>query len=424
MAAQVNPFTPHQPIDPEFFAGRIDEIKKIISALNQTRHSKTQHVMLTGERGIGKSSLALFAKFLSNKPNDALGTDFQFATAYYTVEKNQTLKDVCRGLATGLLDSIERGLAAKCFEEIKKLKLHFSLHVPGVGEISTSPPQEQESETYLQADFVKAVRELWNEVKETHNGILLIVDEIHNLADLSGIGSFLKVVSEAWTVAGDRQVMFVIVGLPHIPERISEDDRSAPRIFSYVELRRMTRDESLDILHKCLERSGKRIEDKAARITAMRSGGFPYFLHQLGYDAFEADQDNVIDVEDINKGLRKSLIQFERMFFGKMYKSVEGKLKQKIVDELARQWNIPRKATELEKTLNIKNIHQYLKALETDGMVVRNKARFQLSSALLGIYVRLFKTVAKKEQASDEDAPLEEPDGLEEAPPEEEPEVG
>jgi Cdc6-like AAA superfamily ATPase len=423
MADQVNPFTPHQPIDPEFFAGRIDEIKKIISALNQTRHRRTQHVMLTGERGIGKSSLAIFAKYIANRPNEALGTDIQFLTAYYTVEKNQTLKDVCRGLATGLLDSIERGLATKCFEEIKKLKLHFSLHVPGVGEISTSSPQEQDSAEYLQADFVKAVKELWNEAKETHNGILLIVDEIHNLADFSGIGSFLKVVSEAWTVAGHRQIMFLIVGLPHIPERISEDDRSAPRIFSYVELRRMTREESLDILHKCLEKSGKRIEGKAARITAMRSGGFPYFLHQLGYDAFEADLDNVIDVEDINKGLRKSLVQFERMFFGKMYKSVEGKLKQKIVDELARSFNIPRKATELEKTLKIKNIHQYLKPLERDGIVVRNKARFQLSSALLAIYVRLFKTAARKQEEYDESPPTEEIDDLGEAPPEEEPEM-
>ena len=391
MSPAVNPFTPHQPIDPEFFAGRMDEIEKIVLALNQTRHGKTQHVMLTGERGIGKSSLAIYADYLAKKPNQIVKTDFCFATAYYTVQKGQSLQDVCQGLTAALLDNIERGLAARCLQGLKNLNLHFSIHVPGVGEISTSSCPEAEVKTCLQADFVKTIKELWNEIKETHNGILLIVDELHNLADLSGIGSFLKVISEAWTVAGYRQITFIIVGLPHIPDKLSEDDKSAPRIFNYVQLRRLTMQESLAILHRCLEGTAKTIDDEAAKSIAIRSGGFPYFLHQLGYDAFQCDVDGVIDGHDVANGLFKSLVQFERMFFGKMYKLVEGKQKQKIVDELARHGNKPQKATELEDILHIKNIHQYLKGLESDGLIERTKGRVRLVSDLLAIYIRLFK---------------------------------
>jgi Holliday junction resolvasome RuvABC ATP-dependent DNA helicase subunit len=128
-----NPFTPNSPIDPQHFAGRIDEVIKIQAALNQTRHGKTQHILLTGERGIGKTSLGLYARYIAQNPNDVLSTDFRYVTAYYTVEREQSLVDVCRGLTTKLLQNVEQGLAKKCTERLKKLKLHFAIHVPSGG---------------------------------------------------------------------------------------------------------------------------------------------------------------------------------------------------------------------------------------------------------------------------------------------------
>lgn len=404
MAKAANPFTPHQPIDPEYFAGRVDEVQKINAALNQTRHAKTQHVLVTGERGIGKTSLALYARYLARQPNQLFGTDFRFATAYYPVEKNQGLTDICRGLTAKLADQMERGLAEKYFERLQRLGLHFAVQIPGLGEVAVTKPGEAKPEVYLQSDFVRALREFWDQAKAHYNGVLLIIDELHNLQTFGGLGSFFKVVSESWAVEGYRQIMFMVIGLRHITTEISEDDQSAPRIFTYVELNRMTEEESIGILNRCLQDTGKKFEDDAAKIVAARSGGFPYFLHQLGYDAFEVDTDGSIDRKDVSAGLIKSLVQFERMFFGKMYKSVEGKQKQKIVDELAEANNVPQPASELEHKLRIKNVHQYLRSLEEDGLVERVDGRFRLSSDLLAIYIRLFKTIPRaiKEKAQKE----------------------
>ena len=50
-----NTFTPHRPInDRELFVGRIDLIGKVIDAVNEGG----KHVVLYGDRGVGKSSLA------------------------------------------------------------------------------------------------------------------------------------------------------------------------------------------------------------------------------------------------------------------------------------------------------------------------------------------------------------------------------
>jgi hypothetical protein len=393
---QANPFTPNRPIDPEYFAGRIEEVRKVLKALTQTRHSKTQQILLTGERGIGKTSLAHYARYLASDPNPTLKTDFQFAVAYYTVERNQTLADVCRGLTSKLLDGIDKTLATRCVDRLKTLRLHFHVDIPGVGEIGVADAAPKVSQAQLTADFIMVLEKSWDDIHETKNGILLVIDELHNLARFDGVGSFFKVVSEGLAVDGYGQIMFMVIGSREISDKISDDDRSAARIFSYVDLPRMTTIESRMIIDKCLSDSEKTITEDAANLIADRSGGIPYFLHQLGYDVFEVDTDNIIEDTDASKGLIASLIQFERMTFGKLYKSVEGKQKQKIVDQLALGINVPQSAKQLEKSTRIKsNIHQYLGSLQKDGIVEKSEGNYRLTSDLLSIYVSLFKMIPR-----------------------------
>jgi DNA polymerase III delta prime subunit len=400
MANSANPFNPNQPIDPHYFQGRMSEVKKTLTALVQTRNDKTQHILMTGERGIGKTSLAIYARYLAMEPNNTLKTDFHFATAYYTVERGQSLADVCEGLTSKLLESVGQNIAEKCFEKLKSLKLHFGVHVPGIGQICVDADREKHAKTRLYGDFEKAVRESWETIKETHNGILLIIDEIHNLESFDGVGAFFKVVSEAWAVDGYRNAMFAVIGLPKISADISKDDPSAPRIFTYVELARMTKEESLAVIRRCLSETSKTIDDDAANWLAKTTGGYPFFLHQVAFDSFDVDTDGKIDMEDVGAGVLRSLIQFERMVFGKLYKSVEGKQKQKIVDALAEHFDTPQSAAALEKLLKIQNIHQYLRPLEKDGIVEKVSSRFRLSSELLSIYVQIFKTIPHQKRPS------------------------
>ena len=55
--ARINPFRPNSPINPGMFVGRVGELEKLEAALLQTKAGQPTNFMLTGERGIGKTSL-------------------------------------------------------------------------------------------------------------------------------------------------------------------------------------------------------------------------------------------------------------------------------------------------------------------------------------------------------------------------------
>lgn len=59
---KLNPFKPNSPVSTGMFAGRLNEIKILENALFQTKSGNPCSILVTGERGIGKSSLMMVLK--------------------------------------------------------------------------------------------------------------------------------------------------------------------------------------------------------------------------------------------------------------------------------------------------------------------------------------------------------------------------
>jgi DNA replication protein DnaC len=59
-----SPFTPGSPVPVELFVGRSEQITEILRYVKQASSGKQENVFLTGDRGIGKSSLAAFLRYL------------------------------------------------------------------------------------------------------------------------------------------------------------------------------------------------------------------------------------------------------------------------------------------------------------------------------------------------------------------------
>jgi hypothetical protein len=68
-----SPFTPGIPVPVEFFVGRMTEIERLRAKLTNATSGRIDVAFLLGERGIGKSSLASFARVLAERQHQALG---------------------------------------------------------------------------------------------------------------------------------------------------------------------------------------------------------------------------------------------------------------------------------------------------------------------------------------------------------------
>jgi len=69
-----SPFTPGKPVPIEYFVARLNEIQRLERAIKQTCVGRNENIFITGERGIGKSSLATYIRFLAERKYDFIGT--------------------------------------------------------------------------------------------------------------------------------------------------------------------------------------------------------------------------------------------------------------------------------------------------------------------------------------------------------------
>ncbi|MFQ6099539.1 MAG: ATP-binding protein, partial [Armatimonadota bacterium] len=73
MAKEYSPFTPGVPVPLEFFVGRADEVRELVHSAGPAAQGRLQNVFLSGERGIGKSSLARFARHAAQGQHRVVG---------------------------------------------------------------------------------------------------------------------------------------------------------------------------------------------------------------------------------------------------------------------------------------------------------------------------------------------------------------
>lgn len=70
---ETSPFTPGQPAPLELFVGRAPQVEALLQHARDAAGGRLKVGFLTGDRGIGKTSLARFATFLAERDHALLG---------------------------------------------------------------------------------------------------------------------------------------------------------------------------------------------------------------------------------------------------------------------------------------------------------------------------------------------------------------
>ena len=195
MSPESSPFTPGQPVPIEFFVGRVQEIERLRSLVQAAARGKFKIGFVTGERGIGKTSLVSFVRHLSEKDDRVAGAH------------------VFLGGAKDVPDMIRRTLDRLLKENVEKpwygkLKDFFGKRIEEVGlfGISVQLKLTQNDLQQLMHEFVPTIRRLLSQLKGERKAFLLILDDINGLADSAEFANWLKsTVDEIATRPGGPQ---------------------------------------------------------------------------------------------------------------------------------------------------------------------------------------------------------------------------
>ena len=293
MVKERSPFTPGRPVPVEFFVGRSPEIERMLRSVVQVSSGKQENIFLTGERGIGKSSLAAFVRYLAEKDHGFLGVHAYMGGV-------NTVEELVRKTFERLLqESIDKPF----FEKIRSF---FGNHIKQVGLFGVSVQFEMDSRELNNAvnNFVPALDRLAEKVRDDKRGLLLILDDINGVTDKPGFAHFLKsTVDEIATRQKSLPLLILLAGVPERRDEMIRHQESITRIFDVIEIKPFDRQETEEFYATTFKSEGISVDSDALELLCRYSGGLPMLLHEVGDAVFWADTDNHITTQDATAGI-------------------------------------------------------------------------------------------------------------------------
>lgn len=405
---KINPFQPNSPVAPGMFAGRLDEIQALEKGLEQTKYGNPMHFLVTGERGIGKSSLLNYLKPLAD--GSIKSPDFEcFNFILISIAISERM-----GLVT-LIKLIERNIKRQVgkVEKIRNFLDDTWEFIQRIKVMDSGVDKEQSSEDpdLIIDDLAYSLSQTCSRLtapekgEERKDGIVFFIDEADNASPELRIGYFFKVLTELLQQNGCNNIMFLAAGLPDVTEKLYSSHESSLRIFSQLKIKELSPEDRYYVIDRGVA-EGNRINEEETIITREGKGhistlseGYPHFIQQFSYSAFEFNSDGEISGEDVLSGAFNpggALDAIGSRYYASRYheqiKSDEYREVLSIMAENMNAWTtkkyIKERFSGSEQTLN-----NALQALTSRKIILRNQSKrgeYRLQQKGFALWIKLF----------------------------------
>jgi AAA+ ATPase superfamily predicted ATPase len=296
MNSESSPFTPGQPVPIEFFVGRVKEIEHLRSLVRAAVKGRFKIGFVTGERGIGKTSLVSFVRHLSERED-------QVASAHVFLGGARDVPDMIRRTLDRLLkENIDKPWYSK-------LKDFFGRHVGEVGlfGISVELRLTKDDLQHLTHEFVPTIRHLLSKLKGDRKAFLLILDDINGLANSADFANWLKsTVDEIATGSEGLNLCMLVVGLEERRQELLALQPSLDRVFDLTEIRPWDDPETSKFFTETFQNASATVESGALNLMVRYTGGLPVIGHEIGDAIWRAAANPKISVSDATVGNRQA----------------------------------------------------------------------------------------------------------------------
>jgi len=104
-------------------------------------------------------------------------------------------------------------------------------------------------------------------------------------------------------------------GLPQLFSQVGDAKSYAERLFRFSEIDRLSQQESNEVVRGPVEQQGSRVSDGALGEIYEQTRGYPYFLQEWGYRAWNLAPEDGIDVQVAREATRLALKELDLQFF-------------------------------------------------------------------------------------------------------------
>jgi hypothetical protein len=314
-----NPFAPGAGQRPPELAGRDRELDAFDVVLERVARGRPERsLVLTGLRGVGKTVLLGELRSMAMRAGWGAGKVEARPDADLRRPLSAALHRALRDLATRhrAPDRVEHALgvlkafALKAAPSDAKLRDRWQ---PGIDAPTVTGRADSGD---IEIDLLELFSEVAEVAGDVGSGIAVLIDEMQDLRpdDVSALCAACHELSQS------RSPLVVVgAGLPHLPSVLSASKSYSERLFRYLRIDRLDREDADRALTVPAADEDAKFEDEALEALYIASGGYPYFVQAYGKAAWDAAPTSPITAEDVRVAAPEAEAELAVGFFGSRF---------------------------------------------------------------------------------------------------------
>lgn len=312
MDALTNPYTPNAGAEPQALVGRDDQLDSFALLLARLQRGRTeQSMIITGLRGVGKTVL------LGRFRQGALQQGWVVVEIEVSKNDDQAFRrDIATKLRTALFELSPKARwderMRKAAAVLRSFTLTFDPSGSWTAGLDVDAAEGWADHGNLTLDLTDLLVAMGEAAADRGSGIVMLLDEIQFLSKIQ-----LEAVIAALHKVVQRKLPITLVGagLPQIAELAGDAKSYAERLFKFPVIGNLSVDDAKKALAQPASEEGVAFSQKALDLAVEVTGGYPYFLQELGYAVWSVAEGPRILDSDIHDAIPAYESKLDTSFF-------------------------------------------------------------------------------------------------------------
>lgn len=304
-----NPFAPGAGSQPPELAGRnavISDANIALQRILQGRHDKSQ--ILLGLRGTGKTVLL--------NAIEKMASDLNYSTSFIEAPEGRPLTELIYPKIFQTLRklSLIESAKATAYSAMRALRSFASVFKISMGELSIAvdPETGTADSGILEYDLGELFIKIGETAKAAGTGWALFIDEIQYLKEdeLAALIVAIHRINQK-----NLPVIFFGAGLPQVASLSGDAKSYAERLFNYPAIGALDKASARTAIEQPIIEEGERITEDALTFIVEETKGYPYFLQEWGFQAWNIAEQSPLDMHDVHKASPAAIKRLDEGFF-------------------------------------------------------------------------------------------------------------